>query len=109
VDNGNNGLDGVVPRSILERARGFAIFSVVKAGFIVSARAGSGVVIARLNDGCASPQHLRREHVADLHAAWSAPSAIGTAGMGVGTQAGAEVTDFLIVLNTRAALVSFSV
>jgi hypothetical protein len=29
--------------------------------------------------------------------------------MGVGTQAGAEVTDFLIVLNTRAALVSFFV
>jgi lipid-binding SYLF domain-containing protein len=25
--------------------------------------------------------------------------------MGLGTQAGAEVTDFLIVLNTRAALV----
>lgn len=34
--------------------------------------------------------------------AWSAPSAIGSAGMGVGGQAGAEVTDFLIVLNTRA-------
>jgi lipid-binding SYLF domain-containing protein len=52
VDSGNNGLDGVVPRSILERARGFAIFTVVKAGFIVSARAGSGIVIARLDDGC---------------------------------------------------------
>jgi len=32
--------------------------------------------------------------------AWSAPSAIGTAGLGVGGQAGAEVTDFLIVLNS---------
>lgn len=35
-------------------------------------------------------------------AAWSAPSAIGTAGLGVGTQAGAEMTDFLIVLNTQS-------
>jgi lipid-binding SYLF domain-containing protein len=42
----------VVPRAILERAKGFAIFSVVKAGFILSARAGSGLVIARLDDGC---------------------------------------------------------
>jgi hypothetical protein len=31
---------------------------------------------------------------------WSAPSAIGTAGMGLGTQAGAEMTDVLIVLNS---------
>ena len=34
--------------------------------------------------------------------AWSAPSAIGTAGLGVGGQAGAEMTDFLIVLNSRS-------
>ena len=34
--------------------------------------------------------------------AWSAPSAIGTSGLGVGTQAGAEMTDFLIVLNTQS-------
>lgn len=34
--------------------------------------------------------------------AWSAPSAIGTAGLGVGGQAGAEMTDFLIVLNSES-------
>ncbi|KAF4623322.1 hypothetical protein D9613_002068 [Agrocybe pediades] len=90
VDHGNNGLDGVIPRSILENAKGFAIFTIFKAGFVFSARAGSGVVIAKLDDGT-----------------WSAPSAIGTAGLGVGTQIGAEVTDFLIVLNSRAAIKSF--
>ena len=37
---------------MLERAKGFAIFTVFKAGFVISARAGSGVVIARLEDGC---------------------------------------------------------
>jgi SH3 domain-containing YSC84-like protein 1 len=31
--------------------------------------------------------------------AWSAPSAIGTAGMGIGSQAGAELTEFLFVLS----------
>lgn len=37
---------------MLERAAGFAIFTVVKAGFVFTARAGSGIVIARLDDGC---------------------------------------------------------
>ncbi|KIP11897.1 hypothetical protein PHLGIDRAFT_124552 [Phlebiopsis gigantea 11061_1 CR5-6] len=90
VDGGNNGLDGVIPRSVLENAKGFAIFTVFKAGFLFSARAGSGVVIARLPDG-----------------SWSSPSAIGTAGLGVGGQAGAEMTDFLVVLNSRSAVQSF--
>ncbi|KAL6303318.1 hypothetical protein BKA93DRAFT_789148 [Sparassis latifolia] len=90
VDGGNNGLDGVVPRSVLENAKGFAIFTIVKAGFLFSARGGAGLVIARLEDG-----------------SWSAPSAIGTAGVGFGGQAGAEMTDFLIVLNSRAAVRSF--
>ncbi|KAJ3838407.1 hypothetical protein EV361DRAFT_911757 [Lentinula raphanica] len=90
VDSGNNGLDGVIPRHVLENAKGFAIFSVFKAGFLFSARAGSGVVIAKLPDGT-----------------WSAPSAIGTAGLGVGGQVGAEMTDFLVVLNSRSAIRSF--
>ncbi|KAI0371312.1 DUF500-domain-containing protein [Pilatotrama ljubarskyi] len=90
VDSGNNGLDGVVPRSVLENAKGFAIFTIFKAGFLFSARAGSGIVIAKLEDG-----------------SWSAPSAIGTAGLGVGGQAGAEMTDFLVVLNSRSAVKSF--
>lgn len=42
----------VIPRTVLERAEGFAIFTVFKAGFLFSARAGSGVVVARLPDGC---------------------------------------------------------
>lgn len=90
VDGNNNGLDKVIPRSVLERAEGFAIFTVVKAGFLFSARAGSGIVIARLQDG-----------------SWSAPSAIGLGGVGFGGQAGAEVTDFFIVLNSRSAVASF--
>ncbi|KAL0247843.1 hypothetical protein I308_103921 [Cryptococcus tetragattii IND107] len=90
VDVNNNGLDKVIPRTVMERAAGFAIFTVFKAGFLFSARAGSGVVVARLPDGT-----------------WSPPSAIGLGGLGFGGQAGAEVTDFLIVLNSRSAVTSF--
>ncbi|KAI6159512.1 hypothetical protein EDD17DRAFT_1838155 [Pisolithus thermaeus] len=90
VDSKNNGLDGVIPRNVLEGAKGFAIFTVFKAGFLFSARAGTGIVIAKLGDGN-----------------WSAPSAIGCAGLGVGGQLGAELTDFLIVLNSTSAVKSF--
>ncbi|GAC96297.1 hypothetical protein PHSY_003877 [Pseudozyma hubeiensis SY62] len=85
-----NGLDKIVPLSVLQRARGFAIFSVFRIGFLLSARAGSGVVIGRTDDG-----------------RWSAPAAIGIGGLGGGFNAGAEVTDFLIVLNSKAAVRSF--
>jgi lipid-binding SYLF domain-containing protein len=37
--------------------------------------------------------------------AWSAPSAIGLGGVGFGGQAGAEMTEFLIVLNSRSVSV----
>ena len=51
VDKKQNGLDKVIPRSILRKAQGFAIFTVVKAAFVFSVRAGSGIVIAKLPDG----------------------------------------------------------
>lgn len=54
VDTQNNGLDRVVPQTVLQRAAGFAIFTVIKAGFVLSARGGSGVVIARTGDGSES-------------------------------------------------------
>ena len=51
VEDHNNGIDKVIPQSVMQRAAGFAIFTVIKAGFVLSARAGSGVVIARLPEG----------------------------------------------------------
>ncbi|KAG0013403.1 hypothetical protein BGZ80_011102 [Entomortierella chlamydospora] len=85
------GIDNIIPPDILLKAKGLAIFTVVKAGFLFSGRAGSGIVVARLDDGT-----------------WSAPSAIGTGGMGFGGQIGAEITDFVIILNNKAAVKSFS-
>jgi lipid-binding SYLF domain-containing protein len=75
----------------LGNAKGLAIITQVKAGFLFSGRAGSGVIVARLPDG-----------------QWSAPSAIFTAGAGVGGQIGAEITDFVFILNTQAAVDTFS-
>ncbi|KAI9478223.1 MAG: hypothetical protein EXX96DRAFT_595641 [Benjaminiella poitrasii] len=89
TDNGK-GVDIMIPPNILRDAKGLAIFTVLKAGFLFSGRAGSGLVVARLPDG-----------------RWSAPSAIITGGMGFGGQVGAELTDFIMVLNTTAAVKTF--
>jgi lipid-binding SYLF domain-containing protein len=79
-----------IPPAVMKAARGVAILTVTKAGFIGSARGGSGVVLARTGKG------------------WSAPSAIGTGGLGIGFQAGVEITEFVIVLNTPAAVEAFA-
>ena len=79
-----------IPRGILRNARGLAIVSVVKAGFFFSGKAGEGVVVARTGHG------------------WSGPSFIGTGGAGFGPQIGAQVTDFIIVLNNESAVRAFS-
>ncbi|KIJ53514.1 hypothetical protein M422DRAFT_25383 [Sphaerobolus stellatus SS14] len=81
-----------IPKAVLQRARGLAVFQVLKAGFVFSGKAGSGLVIARLPDG-----------------SWSAPSCIATGGVGWGLQIGADVTDFVIVLNSEDAVKAFSI
>mmetsp|Transcript_10557 Transcript_10557/g.33747 ORF Transcript_10557/g.33747 Transcript_10557/m.33747 type:complete len:359 (+) Transcript_10557:49-1125(+) len=76
---------------ILQKAKGLAFLRVTKVGFAFSGRFGSGLVVARLPDG-----------------GWSAPSAIGTVGVSMGFQLGAQIADFLIVLNTEEAVAAFS-
>jgi len=52
-----------IPRDVLRRAKGLAIMSVVKAGFIFSAKGGQGVVIARTPRGWSGGPHCsRRSH-----------------------------------------------
>ncbi|KAJ2519480.1 hypothetical protein GGI11_001675 [Coemansia sp. RSA 2049] len=84
-------VDKFIPQGILEKAKGIAFLTVLKAGFIWSGRIGSGLVVARLPDGN-----------------WSAPSAIGLMGAGVGGQIGAELTDFVMILTTDSAVRAFS-
>ncbi|XP_069377650.1 SH3 domain-containing YSC84-like protein 1 isoform X2 [Paralichthys olivaceus] len=86
-----NGPDKLIPPHVIAKAEGLAIISVIKAGFMITARGGSGIVIARLAD--------RR---------WSAPSAIGIAGLGGGFEIGVEVSDLVIILNQRRAIEAFT-
>ncbi|ORY61254.1 uncharacterized protein BCR38DRAFT_348172 [Pseudomassariella vexata] len=85
------GPEKVIPPQVLANAKGLAILTVIKAGFLGSARFGSGLVVARLPDG-----------------SWSAPSAIMTAGGGFGGQIGFELTDFVFILNDAGAVKTFA-
>jgi lipid-binding SYLF domain-containing protein len=79
-----------IPPAVLRDAKGLAILTVTKAGFVLSGRGGTGVVVARTEKG------------------WSGPSAIGTGGLGVGFQAGVQVSEYVIILNSQEAINSFA-
>jgi len=79
-----------IPQTVLKDAKGLAILTVIKVGFGFSGRGGKGIVVARTPQG------------------WSGPSGIGTGGAGFGLQIGAEVTEFVIILNTDAAVKAFA-
>lgn len=82
--------ENAIPPWVMRDAKGLAILTVTKAGFVLSGRGGTGVVIARTETG------------------WSGPSAIGTGGIGVGFQAGVQVSEYVIILNTQEAIHAFS-
>lgn len=86
-----NGPDKIIPAHVIAKAKGLAVLSVIKAGFLVTARGGSGIVLARRPDG-----------------KWSAPSAIGIAGLGGGFEIGIEVSDLVIILNYDRAVEAFA-
>ncbi|GBG33515.1 SH3 domain-containing protein PJ696.02 [Hondaea fermentalgiana] len=83
--------DQSIPLRVLQNAKGIAFVTQIKAGFVWTGSAGSGIVIARLPDG-----------------SWSGPSSLGTVGMGWGAQIGGSVTDSVIILNTTMAVKAFS-
>lgn len=58
-----------IPEAILQNAKGLAILTVAKVGMMVTYKIGTGLVIARRDDGT-----------------WSAPSAITSFGVGWGAQ-----------------------
>jgi len=82
--------ENAIPPAVMRDAKGLAILTITKVGFIFSVRGGKGIVVARTAKG------------------WSGPSGIGSGGVGVGYQAGANVTEFVIVLNTDQAVNAFS-
>ncbi len=79
-----------IPRQVIENAKGLAILKVTKAGVIVSGSGGDGVLIVKTPTG------------------WSAPLAIDAGDFGVGAQLGVQISRMVLVLNTEAAVRSFS-
>jgi len=63
--------DKQIPFQLLKDCKGLAFLTVLKAGFIWTGKIGVGVVVSKLPDGT-----------------WSAPSGIGTGGMGFGAEIG---------------------
>ncbi|KAH7488676.1 SH3 domain-containing protein [Phytophthora ramorum] len=82
--------DSAIPAEMIQNASGLAFLTVIKAGMIWTGKMGTGVVVARLEDG-----------------SWSPPSGIGTAGLGFGAEIGGEIIDFLIVLGSPSAVKTF--
>lgn len=79
-----------IPREVLRDAKGLAILTVTKGGFVISGKYGQGVIVARTPTG------------------WSGPAFIRTGGIGVGPQIGGSVTEIVLVLNTPEAVAAFS-
>ncbi len=83
--------DGIkIPASLIEKARGIAIITCVKAGLMVAGEVGTGLVIARLPSG-----------------EWSAPSAIGSVGISWGALAGVSLCDHVFLLMSDDAVALF--
>jgi len=76
-----------IPGDLLDRAEAVAVFpGVLKAGFIVGGRGGSGVISRRVSGG------------------WSAPAFFDLAGGSIGLQIGASSTDFILLFMNENAV-----
>lgn len=81
--------DDAVPRSIMEKAEGIAVFpSLIKAGFIIGAQRGRGILSVRDADS----------------GTWSAPAFLTITGGSVGAQIGAQAVDLVLVVMNRRGL-----
>jgi len=80
--------DKAIPRAILEKAQGIAVFpSLIKGGVFVGGQRGHGVLSVR-----------------DASGAWSAPGFLTLTGGSVGAQFGLQAIDLIMVINDRRGL-----
>src|SRR5438552_8638096 len=78
-----------IPRDLLNKAEAVAVFpGVIKAGFIVGGRGGSGVISRRVAGG------------------WSAPAFFDLGGGSIGLQIGAASTDYILLFMNENAVES---
>ena len=79
--------DRGIPRELLDKAEAVAVFpGVLKAGFVVGGRGGSGLISRRVTGG------------------WGAPAFFKLGGGSVGLQIGASKTDFVLLFMNEEAL-----
>jgi lipid-binding SYLF domain-containing protein len=79
--------DRSIPKDLLDRAEAVAVFpGMLKAGFVVGGRGGSGVISRRVTGG------------------WSAPAFFKMGGASVGLQIGAAKTDLILLFMNDSAL-----
>ena len=86
----NDDIEASTIRGMIQNAVGLGFVRTSKVVVGVSLQAGSGIVVARLPDGT-----------------WSAPSAVGVCGLGVGLQFGLEVADYMFILQTKEGVEHF--
>lgn len=80
-----------IPPKVIARAVGLAIFTTFRAGFNVTGATGSGILIARLEDG-----------------SWGPPSGIQVHSVGGGFTIGVDIYDCVCVINSKEALDAFT-
>jgi lipid-binding SYLF domain-containing protein len=79
--------DSAIPRSILSKAEGIAIFpDTLKAGFVVGGTRGRGIMSVHGTSG------------------WSSPAFLTLTGGSIGLQIGGQATDIILVINNRRGL-----
>lgn len=80
-----------IPEKVIQNAVGLAIFTTMRTGLWVSGAGGSGILIARKEDG-----------------EWSPPSGILLHTAGLGFLVGVDIYDCVVVINNRKALDAFT-
>ncbi len=79
--------DNAIPKELIDKAEAVAVFpGVIKAGFVVGGRGGSGLISRRLKGG------------------WSAPAFFTMRGGSFGAQIGAAKTDFVLLFMNESAV-----
>ena len=79
-----------IPTQVIKNAKALAIFTTMRTGLWMSGASGSGVLIARKDDG-----------------SWSPPSGIMLHTAGLGFMVGIDIYDCVVVINSEKALEAF--
>jgi len=80
-----------IPTEVIKKAKGLAIFTTMRTGLWVSGAGGSGILVARKEDG-----------------SWSGPSGLLLHTAGLGFLVGVDIYDCVVVINTEKALEAFT-